>query len=113
MKIVADRNIPFLEGVFEPYCEVAYVDGKEIVREDLVDADAIIIRTRTRCDASLLDGTKVKMIATATIGTDHIDFDYCNLTGLKSTMPRAAMPGAWPSMCFRLSTEWRHARPSR
>lgn len=83
MKIVADRNIPFLEGVFEPYCEVAYVDGKEIVREDLVDADAIIIRTRTRCDASLLDGTKVKMIATATIGTDHIDFDYCNANGIE------------------------------
>ena len=30
MKIVADKNIPFLEGVFEPYCEVAYVAGKEI-----------------------------------------------------------------------------------
>ncbi len=83
MKIVADRNIPFLEGVFEPYCEVAYVEGKEISREDLVDADAIIIRTRTRCGASLLDGTKVKMIATATIGTDHIDFDYCNANGIE------------------------------
>lgn len=83
MKIVADRNIPFLEGVFEPYCEVSYVEGKEIAREDLVDADAIIIRTRTRCDASLLDGTRVKMIATATIGTDHIDFDYCNAHGIE------------------------------
>ena len=54
MKIVADKNIPFLEGVFEPYCEVAYVAGKEITRADLVDADALIIRTRTRCDARLL-----------------------------------------------------------
>lgn len=83
MKIVADRNIPFLEGVFEPYCEVSYVDGKEIAREDLVDADAMIIRTRTRCDAALLDGTRVKMIATATIGTDHIDFNYCNANGIE------------------------------
>ena len=78
MKIVADKNIPFLEGVFEPYCEVAYVAGKEITRADLVDADALIIRTRTRCDARLLEGTPVKIIATATIGMDHIDFDYCN-----------------------------------
>ncbi len=83
MKIVADRNIPFLEGVFEPYCEVAYVEGKEIEREDLMDADAIIIRTRTRCDEALLGGTKVRMIATATIGTDHIDFDYCDANGIE------------------------------
>ncbi len=82
MKIVADKNIPFLEGVFEPYCEVQYVDGKEISREDIFDADALIIRTRTRCDASLLEGTNVKIISTATIGTDHIDFDYCNSHGI-------------------------------
>lgn len=41
------------------------------------DADAIITRTRTRCDASLLDGSHCRLVATATIGTDHIDFDYC------------------------------------
>ena len=78
MRIVADKNIPFLEGVFEPYADVVYINGKEINRDDIIDADALIIRTRTRCNADLLDGTKVRMIATATIGTDHIDFDYCN-----------------------------------
>ena len=79
MKIVADKNIPFLEGVFEPYgVEMVYLEGKEISRQDVMDADGLIIRTRTRCDAELLEGTAVKVIATATIGTDHIDFDYCN-----------------------------------
>ena len=73
MKIVADKNIPFLEGVFEPYAEVVYLDGSRITHEDVVDADALIIRTRTKCNADLLDGTKVRMISTATIGTDHID----------------------------------------
>ncbi len=77
MKIVADKHIPFLEGVFEPYAEVVYIDGREINHDDIIDADALIIRTRTKCNASLLDGTKVNMIATATIGTDHIDLDYC------------------------------------
>ncbi len=77
MKIVADKNIPFLEGVFEPYAEVSYKDGKQICHEDVQDADVLLIRTRTHCDAQLLDGTAVKMIATATIGTDHIDLDYC------------------------------------
>ena len=77
MKIVADKNIPFLEGVFEPYAEIVYIDGRSINHDDIVDADALIIRTRTKCNAELLDGTKVSMIATATIGTDHIDLEYC------------------------------------
>lgn len=77
MKIVADKHIPFLEGVFEPYAEVVYIDGRQINHADIVDADALIIRTRTKCNAELLDGTTVSMIATATIGTDHIDLGYC------------------------------------
>lgn len=82
MKIVADKNIPFLEGVFENYAEVVYVDGKEIEKGDIIDADALIIRTRTKCNKDLLDGTKVKIISTATIGTDHIDIDYCRENGI-------------------------------
>lgn len=77
MKIVADVDIPFLKGVLEPYAEVVYKKGLEISREDILDADALMIRTRTRCDAALLDGTRISMITTATIGTDHIDMDYC------------------------------------
>ena len=77
MKIVADKHIPFLEGVFEPYADVIYIDGRQINHDDIIDADALVIRTRTKCNADLLSGTKVSMIATATIGTDHIDMDYC------------------------------------
>ena len=77
MKIVADKHVPFLEGVFESYGEVVYIDGREINHNDIIDADALIIRTRTKCNAQLLEGTKVSMIATATIGMDHIDLDYC------------------------------------
>lgn len=83
MKIVADKHIPFLEGVFEPYAEVVYIDGRAINHDDIVDADALIIRTRTICNADLLDGTKVRMIATATIGMDHIDLDYCREHGIE------------------------------
>lgn len=83
MKIVADVDIPFLEGVFEPYCEVIYKKGKDIVADDVVDADALLVRTRTQCDASLLEGSKVKIVASATIGTDHIDKDYCASRGIE------------------------------
>ena len=82
MKIVADKDVPFLNGVREPYGEVLYKKGAEITNEDVKDADALILRTRTKCDAALLDGSSVRLIATATIGTDHVDFDYCNSHGI-------------------------------
>lgn len=78
MKIVADKKIPFLEGVFEPYgVEVVYKSGGDIGAADVRDADALVVRTRTRCDASLLDGSSVGLVATATIGFDHVDTQYC------------------------------------
>lgn len=73
MRIVADDKIPFLRGVFEPYAEVRYLPGGAIRQEDLRDADALITRTRTRCNRELLSGSNVRFIATATIGYDHID----------------------------------------
>ena len=85
IRIVADSNIPFLEGVFEPYADISYIDGKDITREDITNADVMIIRTRTRCNRELLHGTKVSLIATATIGTDHIDIQYCRDQGLQRT----------------------------
>ncbi len=77
MIIIADNKIPYLKGVLEPYARVKYVDGKEISRELVRDADGLIIRTRTQCDKDLLEGSKIKFIATATIGYDHIDTHYC------------------------------------
>ncbi len=77
MKIVADQAIPFLQGVLEPFAEVIYLDGRNFTREIVADADALIVRTRTRCNRELLEGSRVQFIATATIGFDHIDCDYC------------------------------------
>ena len=82
IKIMVDAAVPFIQGVFEPYAEVVYKTGKQISREDLADVDAMVIRTRTICNADLLEGTPVKFIATATIGTDHIDFPYCEEKGI-------------------------------
>lgn len=79
MKIVADSKIPFLKGLLEPVAqEVLYVPGSDITNEVLRDAQVLLTRTRTRCDRRLLQGTAVKFIGTATIGTDHIDLDYCS-----------------------------------
>ena len=83
MKIIADSAIPFLEGVLEPFAEVRHLPGKSITAADVRDADALIIRTRTRCDATLLEGSRVRLIATATIGFDHIDLAWCAARGIR------------------------------
>ncbi len=75
--IIADDKIPFLKGALEPYASIKYMDGLNINRKTVELADALIIRTRTICNESLLTGSRVKFIATATIGFDHIATDYC------------------------------------
>ena len=85
MKVVCDSDIPFLKGALEPYFEVIYSRGSDIGKEMVKDADALIVRTRTKCNASLLEGSKVRFIATATIGYDHIDTGWCESKGIKWT----------------------------
>lgn len=82
MKIVVDNKIPFIKGVLEPYAEVVYLPGKETGPEVVKDADAIITRTRTACNEALLKGSAVKVIATATIGFDHIDTAWVEANGI-------------------------------
>lgn len=86
MKIVTDKRIPGLqEGIKSilPNAEIISKEGREISRDDLNDAEALIVRTRTRCDSSLLEGSGIRLIGTATIGTDHIDLDWCARNGIE------------------------------
>ncbi len=84
MRILIESLIPFIRGLAEQAGHtVEYLEPEEFTPERVRDADALIIRTRTKCDARLLDGSQVKKIATATIGTDHIDLEYCNARGIE------------------------------
>jgi erythronate-4-phosphate dehydrogenase len=85
MKIVIDDKIPYIRGAFEGLAEVIYHPGSKTTPEVVKDADAIVTRTRTICNEKLLAGSSVKFIATATIGYDHIDTDYCDAAGIKWT----------------------------
>ena len=74
--------------------EVMYVPGKDISPEIINDADALVVRTRTRCDESLLKNSKVKLLTTATIGTDHIDIPWCEKHGITvKSAPGCNAPG--------------------
>ena len=77
MKIIIDNKIPFIKGVLESFAEVIYLEGNRISRADVIDADALIIRTRTQVNEELLGGSRVKFVGTSTIGTDHIDLNWC------------------------------------
>ncbi len=85
IKIIADDKIPFLKGVLEPFAHVEYHKGNDISKEHVKNADALIVRTRTKCNKNLLEGSNVKFIATATIGFDHIDTEFCETKGIKWT----------------------------
>lgn len=77
MTVLIDKYIPFLGDVLAPYADVIRLAPEEFTPELVRDADALFVRTRTRCDEYLLGGSRVRFIATATIGFDHIDTVYC------------------------------------
>lgn len=86
MKVIVDNKIPFIkEAIGKIADEVIYAPGKEFTPALVKDADALIIRTRTHCNRELLEGSQVKFIATATIGFDHIDTEYCRKAGIAWT----------------------------
>lgn len=76
MKIVADGNIPFVRECFSSIGEVEIVGGREITRDVVADAEALLVRSITAVNEGLLSGSKVRFVATATIGFDHIDVEY-------------------------------------
>ncbi len=82
MRVIVESHIPHIRGLIEPFATVDYLEPVEFTPEAVRDADALIVRTRTRCNAALLDGSRVRFIGSATIGTDHIDLDYCDKHGI-------------------------------
>lgn len=82
MKLVIDDKIPYIRGEAEKLGACTYLPGKDITHADVEDADVLIVRTRTRVDRALLEGTKVQAVITATIGFDHIDTEYLDESGI-------------------------------
>lgn len=83
-KVVIDKYIPFDGDPFAGIADTLRLSPEEITREAVADADALIVRTRTKCGAGLLDGSRVGIVATATIGTDHLDFPWLASRGIKT-----------------------------
>ena len=82
MLIVADENIPLLDAFFEHFGEIRRVPGRSIDRATVEQADVLLVRSVTRVDRELLEGSKVRFVGTCTIGTDHLDLDYFQQAGI-------------------------------
>ncbi|MDE6311447.1 MAG: 4-phosphoerythronate dehydrogenase [Muribaculaceae bacterium] len=83
LNIIVEANVPYLRGVLEQYASnVRYLPSEEITPKAVENCDALIVRTRTRCDEALLGRSRCRLVATATIGTDHIDTEWCASRGI-------------------------------
>ena len=86
MKIVVDNKIPYIrETICQLADEVVFLSGAAITADDVKDADVLVVRTRTRCNQQLLEGSKVQLVVTATIGYDHIDTEWLESAGIRWT----------------------------
>ncbi|XOZ34064.1 4-phosphoerythronate dehydrogenase [Halomonadaceae bacterium KBTZ08] len=82
LRIVADENIPALTRCFGDFGDVRTLAGRAIRQSDLLEADILLVRSVTRVDQSLLAGTPVRWVGTATIGTDHLDTEWLERAGI-------------------------------
>ncbi len=110
MKIFVDENIPQGLEAFSKFGEVIPFAGRLLKKEQLVEAqaEALIVRSITKVNADLLQGTAVKFVATATIGTDHFDESYLK----KNHITYAASPGCNANAVgeyFTSALTWLHA----
>ena len=86
MKVIVVNKIPYIAGEIEKIADkVVYLPGDAFTKEEVKEADALVVRTRTHCNRDLLEGSQVKFIVTATIGFDHIDTEYCHEAGIAWT----------------------------
>lgn len=82
-RVLVESYVPYVPEELNRFFDISIVAPEDINAHSIKEFDAIIVRTRTRCDSSLLAGSKVKYVATATIGTDHIDIPWCRGAGIE------------------------------
>ena len=82
MKILVDENMPYARDLFSRLGEVTAVPGRPIPVAQLADADALMVRSVTKVNESLLAGKPIKFVGTATAGTDHVDEAWLKQAGI-------------------------------
>ena len=83
MKIVCDKNITLASNLFSNLGDICFVDGRSLSREQLSDADILLVRSVTSVNKELLKGTSVRFVGSATSGFDHVDLDCLHENGIE------------------------------
>ncbi|WP_406611131.1 4-phosphoerythronate dehydrogenase [Agarivorans sp. JK6] len=112
MKIVVDENIPFAQQILSQHGEVVAVDGRTMQPQQLVDADALLVRSVTKVNQQLLSqANKLKFVGTATIGTEHVEQNYLAERGIAfASAPgcNAIAVGEYVATALLAATEYRY-----
>jgi erythronate-4-phosphate dehydrogenase len=82
MKIVVDAQLPYAAESFAALGDVVPLHASDLRARAIRDADALIVRSVTRVDRALLQGTGVRFVGSATSGTDHVDLAYLRSAGI-------------------------------
>ncbi|MPW28611.1 DUF3410 domain-containing protein [Agarivorans sp. B2Z047] len=111
MKIVVDENIPFAQQILSQHGEVVAVDGRTMQPQQLVDADALLVRSVTKVNQQLLaQANKLKFVGTATIGIEHVEQNYLAERGIAfASAPgcNAIAVGEYVATALLAATEYR------
>lgn len=83
LKIVCATNMPFAMEAFSTLGETRILEGRDIKAMDVRETDILALRSTTKVNRSLLEGSRVRFVGTATIGTDHLDITYFEQAGIK------------------------------
>lgn len=83
LRIVGDANIPYLHDAFGALGQVETLPARAITRELVRDVDLLLVRSTIRVDRGLLEGSRVRFVATATIGIDHLDTAWLDGAGIR------------------------------
>lgn len=83
MNIICATNMPFAREAFSTLGDVRIMEGRDISAADVKVADILALRSTTQVDRALLEGSRVRFVGTATIGTDHLDLAYFDQAGIR------------------------------
>ena len=109
MKIICDTNLPLGRTLFGTLGDVSLVDGTRLTREQVKDADLLMLRD-TPLNAGLLEGTNVRMVGTAVTGTDHVDKVWMAKAGIRWVNAPRANGESVADYCVAALLEHAHMR---
>lgn len=83
MNILYDDNMPYAHDCFSLLGDARPYNAKTLAPHSLADVDALVCRSTLTVNSDLLrHATRLKMVATATAGFNHLDTHYLQTAGI-------------------------------